>query len=153
MCWLDTAPCRAVSWRYPVHGFIVRVVLRIVAIVILFEVAATVLLLWRLLVLGGIISLGGGMFGVITISGWALTLVLGPFAAVQLWRLQESGRRASLILPMYALLYLCVSWLFFRQPGAHGSQVWLAVAANGLMCVLLLSPPARRICQRPAKFS
>jgi hypothetical protein len=35
--------------------------------------------------------------GLATLFGWAITLFAGPVAAVQLWRLKESGRRAALL--------------------------------------------------------
>jgi hypothetical protein len=101
--------------------------------------------MWHAGDLGKLMMSGG--FGQLTAVGWALTLALGPFAAVQLWRMRESGRRASLALASFALLYYVVAWSFFRQPGAEASKALIPVVENALFSALLLSSPTRRICQ------
>jgi hypothetical protein len=100
---------------------------------------------WRFGGFGALMATGA--FGLITVLGWTLTLAVGPVAAVRLWRLRESGRRTTLLLAVYTLLYYIVSGLFFRQPGAASPKLWLALGGNALLVLLLLSPSARRACK------
>jgi len=126
-----------------------RIILRIFAIVMWWEIIRTIVLIWRFSRLGGLGALMHGIFGAATILGWLLTLAIGPFASTQLWRLRESGRKASLLLAVYALLYYIAGGLFFRQPGAKLSPILVALAGNALFSALLLSSPARRVCLGP----
>ncbi|MGA3261680.1 MAG: hypothetical protein ABSE35_22595 [Bryobacteraceae bacterium] len=123
-----------------------RIILRIFAIVIWCEIIRTIVFIWRFSRLGGLAALMRGIFGATTIIGWLLILAVGPFAATQLWRLRESGRKASLLLAVYAFSYYLAGVLFFREPGAELSPILVAVAGNALFSALLLSPPARRAC-------
>ena len=123
-----------------------RIILRIFAIVMWWEIIRTIVLIWRFSRLGGLAALMRGIFGATTIIGWLLILAVGPFAATQLWRLRESGRKASLLLAVYAFSYYLAGVLFFREPGAELSPILVAVAGNALFSALLLSPPARRAC-------
>jgi len=126
-----------------------RTVLRFLAALIWWPIAGTVLLIWRLWHLGSLRALAGNsLFGVATVLGWVFTLALGPVAAIQLWRLQESGRRISLFLSLFALIYYVVSWVYFRDPNTDFFKGGLAVSGNAVFCAILLSPQARRICQR-----
>jgi hypothetical protein len=123
-----------------------RIILRIFAIVMWCEIIRTIVFIWRFSRLGGLAALMRGIFGATTIIGWLLILAVGPFAATQLWRLRESGRKASLLLAVYAFSYYLAGVLFFREPGAELSPILVAVAGNALFSALLLSPPARRAC-------
>jgi hypothetical protein len=99
---------------------------------------------------GGIGELGrSGAFGLTTILGWLLTLSVGPFAVVQLWRLRESGRRSSLLLSAWAFVYYAAGMLFFRGPGAETAKIAVPIVGNLLLSVLLVSSPVRRVCQNP----
>jgi hypothetical protein len=119
-----------------------------IAVLIGLETATTILLVWRMARLGGLGELARtGAFGLITMLGWVLTLVVGPFAAAQLWRLRESGRRASLFLASFALIYYAAGLLFFRGTGAETAQIAVPIVGNLLLSVLLVSSPARRVCQ------
>ncbi len=127
-----------------------RVVLRILAIAVGFGAGLTLLLVlrfWRLSGFGDLLATGA--FGSITVLGWVLNLIVGPFAAIQLWRLRDSGRRASLVLVGYSLLYYAVGWFFFRQPQTRSSEVWWPGVYNALLAALLFSRSARRACHRP----
>ena len=93
-----------------------RIILRIVAVAIWFAIISTLLLIWRFWRFGDLATLwASGIFGLITFLGWLLTLNVGPFAGIQLWRLRESGRKSSLFLAGCTLLYYLVTWLISRQ--------------------------------------
>jgi hypothetical protein len=108
------------------------------------QIINTILLIWRISRTGNLGAFMASVFGGITILGWLLTFVIGPFAATQLWRLRDSGRRTSLLLALFAFLYYIVAWLFFREPDAKLSTVLVPVVGNALFVALLLSPAARR---------
>jgi uncharacterized membrane protein YhaH (DUF805 family) len=125
-----------------------RIVLKFLAALIWWPIAGTVLLIWRFSHLGSLGTLAGnGVFGVATVLGWVFTLALGPVAAIQLWRLRESGRRLSLFLSLFALIYYVVSWMHFRNPNTDFSKAGLAVFGNAVFSAILFSPQARRVCR------
>lgn len=126
-----------------------RIVLRILAILMGWEIINTILLVHRIWRLGNLAELTSGLLGATAALGWVLTFVIGPFAAVQLWRLRPSGRKTSLLLAAFALLYYIGGWLFFRGPGAAFKSVIVPIIGNSLFLVLLLSPQARRLCREP----
>jgi hypothetical protein len=127
---------------------LMRIFLKVIAAVIGLEVANTILLIWRMARLGGLSTLiGTGTFGLATILGWFLTLAVGPFAVAQLWRLRESGRRASLLLAAFAFVYYVAGLLFFQEPGAKVAAIIVPIVGNLLLSVLLLSSPATRVCR------
>ena len=82
--------------------------------------------------------------GPLALGGMGLVVVLGGFAAVQLWRLRQSGR--------YATLALFGFWLtsLFVGAGLHGQSptTWdfERMSVMVLLAVLLLLPNARRAC-------
>jgi hypothetical protein len=83
--------------------------------------------------------LQSGLLGVLTLVGWAITLVIGPVAAIQLWRFRQSGRRAAIALFGYGLAYYVVGLLTLRAPDAsvwqisgHGSDVCAAASGSAL---------------------
>jgi hypothetical protein len=124
-----------------------RIILRILAIAVWFAIIGTLLLVWRIWRVGTLgVLMASGIFGLITVLGWIFTMVAGPFGAVQLWRLRESGRRTVLLLAGYAFLYYFVCLFFFRQSGAANSKIWLALGGNIVVVALLLSSPVRRAC-------
>lgn len=124
-----------------------RTLLRIFATLVWLAVASTLILIWQTWRLGDIGALARtGIFGAVTAFGWILTLILGPFAALQLWRLRESGQRASLFLASYTFLYYAGGWFFFEPAGGVTFQLGLTMLWNSLFCGVLLSSPVRRIC-------
>ena len=123
-----------------------RIILRVLAAIVWVATALMAFIIWYLWRLGHLALATTGFPGMIRMLEWALTLVLGPVAAMQLWRLQESGRRISLFLSVFAITDLVVSWLFFPRPGAIASGVLTGVAGNAIFSALLLSPQARRAC-------
>jgi hypothetical protein len=123
-----------------------RMALRILAVLIGFATAETIFLIWRLSAdLVGLTR--SGPLGLTTIAGWLLILVVGPFAVVQLWRLKESGRLASMLLSASALAYYAIGWLAFRGPVAEARKVAVPIVGNLLLMLFLLSPQVRRACQ------
>ena len=85
-----------------------RVILRILAIIIWVAVALMAIVAWGLWGLGHFGLVMAGFPRVIKTLEVVLTVVLGPIAAIQLWRLQESGRRISLFLSPFAITDLAV---------------------------------------------
>jgi hypothetical protein len=125
-----------------------RICLRVIAVLIGLEIVQTILLIWQMTRFGGLGELArAGAFGLITMLGWLLALVVGPFAVKQLWRLRESGRRASLLLALFALVYYAAGVLVFRGSGAETSKIAVPILGNTLLSVLLVSSPAKRICR------
>jgi hypothetical protein len=128
----------------------VRIFLRVIAIWISFTIVYSILLIWRMAFLGGIGELSrSGILGLATILGWLLTLSVGPFAVVQLWRLRESGRKSSLFLSAFAFAYYAAGLLFFRGPGAETANIAVPILGNLFLSLLLVSSPVRRVCHDP----
>ena len=76
-----------------------RLLIRIVAVLAAVSVLGTVWFVAAFAAAGGVRALpGSGLLGGLTIAGWAIALVLGPVATVQLWRFRQSGRRAGIVL-------------------------------------------------------
>ena len=125
-----------------------RLFLRVIAVLAALQIANTILLVWRMVRLEAVGVLARtGIFGLITMLGWLLTLAVGPFAVVQLWRLRESGRRSLLLLASFAFVYYAAGLVFFRGPGAQTARIAVPIVGNLLLSVLLVSSPARRVCQ------
>ena len=125
-----------------------RTCLRVIAVLIGLQIAHTILLVWQMARFGGLSELARtGAFGLATMLGWLLALVVGPFAVTQLWRLRESGRKASLFLALFAFVYYAAGMLFFRGPGTEIAKIAVPMLGNMLLAVLLFSSPARRACR------
>jgi hypothetical protein len=131
-----------------------RILFRIVAISIWLAILGTLQLIARFSHHNGFRELlATGTFGYVTILAWVLVIAVGPFAAIQLWRLRESGRKASLLLATSALLYYLVTGLLLRGPGPVSPKLWVAITGNATLVAILLSSPARRICQHQSVSS
>ena len=106
----------------------------------------TLALVWRFWHFGAMSTLAAsGVFGWSTILGWTLTLALGPFAAIQLWRLRSAGRLSALMIAGYCIYYYILGWIYYR-PRATGPTLFLRIASYGFTAVLLLLPSAREAC-------
>ena len=88
-----------------------------------------------------------GLLGIFTLIGWIATLVLGPFATVQLWRFHLSGLWAATALAGFAAVYYLLGVLLFRAPNAPLFPILLAGAVNLFFLGVLLSPRARATCR------
>lgn len=121
-----------------------RVIVRVLAVLAALSVVTTLWFVASFVRAGGLRALlMSGLLGVLTLVGWIITLVIGPVAAVQLWKLRESGRRAGLLLFGYGLMYYVLGLLALRAPEA---SVWQIVAATTMFAVpfvVLLLPRTR----------
>jgi O-antigen ligase len=117
------------------------------ALLIAAIVAVNVLLLTRV----SFAELGAlsrsGVPGVALILNWVVTLIAGPYAAVQLLRLRNSGRFAGAVVFAVTAVYHALSALLLRQPG----EVWLPTVLIALLvgapAALLLTRAAKRVCE------
>lgn len=125
-----------------------RILLRIIAIGIGIAVIWTLWTVWRFWHFDHFASpMTTKLFAILTLVGWGIDLIVGAFAAIQLWRLRESGRRSSLLLVGYGVFYYIASGLSVRQSGIASHLPWSTIASNAALALLLLSPLARRVCQ------
>jgi hypothetical protein len=123
-----------------------RLLIRFVAVLAAVDVLGTVWFVAVLAAAGGLRALlSAGLLGGLTIVGWAIALVAGPVAAVQLWRFRQSGRRAGIILFGYGLAYYLVGLLALRSPEASIRQLFAAAATFALPLVVLLLPRTRML--------
>lgn len=122
-----------------------RVLLRILAVLIGFSTFLQLMVIWRVWRFDGFGELlATGLFAWVTIFSWLLFLLLAPFAVVQLWRLRESGRKSTLFLAGFTVVYYVGGALFFRQAGVHVPQVLRPAIPGMVITVLLFSGPGRR---------
>lgn len=124
-----------------------RIALRIIAAFIAVAVAFT---LWFAIWFSSSgrmpLLLRGDMIGSLTILGWLLTLLVGPYAVVQLWRLRSRGRYAAATLVGFAVVYYVIGGIWLREPNAPATPIVAAGTVNLALLLVLLSGPARRAC-------
>jgi uncharacterized membrane protein YhaH (DUF805 family) len=131
----------------------IRFVLRGIAIGTALAVVLTVALAFEFVANGRIGALFSiGVFGVLTLTVWILTVLVGPFAVVQLWRLRPSGRRATALLTAFTTVYYASGLVFFRGPGTQVAVVVCMAVISAAASVFLLSGPARVQCGEAARF-
>ena len=124
----------------------VRLVVRLVAVLAALSVAGTLWFVAAIAAADGIgVLLSSGLLGVLTIIGWVLTLIVGPVAAVQLWRFRESGRLTGVIVFGYGLAYYVVGFFALRTPEASVGQIAGAAIMCAVPLIVLLSPRTRAI--------
>ena len=122
------------------------IVLRLLSVFIALNVALTiwaVVSLVRSEFLGTFLSSG---LGKLTLAGWVIVGVVGPFAAVQLWRLRESGRRAAIVCTAVGVLYYIVGSAMYRTPQASAAGLAFGILSAGVPLMILVSPRAKRAC-------
>ena len=128
-----------------------RVLIRIVAAFAAVSVLGTAWIVAAFAAAGGLRALpSSGLLGGLTIVGWVIALVVGPVAAVQLWRFRQSGRRAGIILFGFGLAYYLLGLLALRSPEASTGQIFAAATMYALPLLVLLLPRTR-IWFTPAK--
>lgn len=125
---------------------VVRMMMRMLALLVAASVVIVIVLLARSGVTRVRSLLQSGPLGIGTLVNWAVTLLVGPFASVQLLRLRNSGRiAAAFVFGTMTLYYLTAAFLF-RDPG----DAWLPIAFTALvtgMCMaMLLIPAAKEAC-------
>lgn len=113
--------------------------IRIIAMFAATSVLGTVWLIVTIARTGGLpVLVSTGLLGAVTLVGWAVTLVAGPIAAIQLWRFRESGRRVGIVLFGSGAAYYVVGYVAFRSPDTAGQQVFLAALMFSLPLGALL---------------
>jgi hypothetical protein len=124
-----------------------RIVLRLIAVVTLLSVIATLMLVLGFWQRGGILPLvRTGPFGLLTAIGWLITLVVGPPAVVLLWRRNDAGRRASIIFWGSICVYYLLCLAFFRTPHTLYGSMSLCILGSMVLLALLVSPQAQLAC-------
>jgi apolipoprotein N-acyltransferase len=127
---------------------VMPLVLRMIAATAAASLVLTIWLILQLVVPRGIQPLlDSGPLGALTLGGWAVTLLAGPVAAVQLWRLKESGRLAALAVFGFGLVYYIAGYFWLRSASASGRQILAAIVAHAIPVVILALPAARRHCR------
>jgi hypothetical protein len=124
----------------------VRIVLRLVSLFITLQVVQTIWAFVWLLQSGTLGAFAARGLGKLTLAGWLLLCVIGPMAAIQLWRLRESGRRAAIVFTAVGVVYYIVGGAMFRAPEAPLAGLAIGVLTAGVPLVILLSSPAKRAC-------
>ena len=128
-----------------------QVVVRIVAVLAGVSVVGTIGLIALFASRGNVLSLlSAGWLGALTFAGWVVTLIAGPIAAIQIWRLRESGRLAGLVLFGAGLAYYVVGGFLLRSAEASAVQIAAAASMYALPVAVLLSPQARALFTRSA---
>ena len=92
-----------------------------------------------------------GAIGSGTLCFWAVTLLIGPVAAVQLWRLRQVGLFASGLLGAFGLVDALVRLLFYRTPDTTIQALLLQVFLSSALLALVGSPAARKACAAPTR--
>lgn len=93
-----------------------------------------------------------GAIGSGTLCFWAVTLLIGPVAAVQLWRLRQVGLFATGLLGALGLVDALVRLLLYRTPDTTVEPLLLEVVLSSALLALVGSPAARRACVAPTKI-
>jgi hypothetical protein len=126
-----------------------RLLIRIVAVLAAVSVLGTVWIVAAFAATGGLRALvTSGLLGGLTIVGWVIALVVGPVAAVQLWRFRQSGRRAGIVLFGSGVAYYLVGLLASQSPDASTRQIVAAATMFALPLVVLLLPRTRMLFAR-----
>lgn len=124
----------------------VRVLVRMISLLAGLSVLLTIWFVAAFAAAGGLEPLlATGWIGSLTFGGWAITLVAGPLAAVQLWRFRESGRRAGIVLFGSGFMYYTAGLLGLRSPEASVWQIVGAAATFALPLIVLLLPHTRML--------
>jgi hypothetical protein len=83
--------------------------------------------------------LTAGALGWFTAFGWLVTLIAGPIAAIQLWRLRASGRLAGVALFGFGVAYYLLGSAALRAPEAPWQPIFAALLYFAVpLCVLVL---------------
>ena len=124
-----------------------KLLLRVISVLTVIAILWTLLFVIRFYLAGGIPVLMTDMrVALPTMFGWLMTLLLGPFAAVQLWRLRNSGRVATLLLVTYSILYYSYGLLLSRQLGSQITSLLSMIFVNLLILIILVLPATKKKC-------
>ena len=126
---------------------VIRLAMRMLALLIAATVVITLLLLAR----AGVARVGSlaqsGPAGVAMLVNWAVTLLVGPFAIVQLLRLKNSGRIAGAIVFGTMTLYYAATAAILGDPGDPWLSTAFVALVVGACTALLLTRAAREACE------
>ena len=121
-----------------------RLMIRLVAILAAVSVLGTIWFIAAFAAQGGLSALfASGLLGILTVVGWAVTLLMGPVTAIQLWRYRESGRRCGIVLFGYGLGYYLVGLVALRSREASVPQILFVTVTFALPLAVLLSRRVR----------
>lgn len=125
---------------------VVRMMMRMLALLIAACIVIVILLLVRSGVprIRSLIQSGPG--GISMLVNWGVTLLVGPFAFVQLVRLRNSGRIAGAIVFGVMTLYYLTSAFIFRDPGDPLLPIAFTALVTGACTAMLLIPAAKQAC-------
>lgn len=122
-----------------------RILIKAIAVLAAASVIGTILFVVQFVGVGGFRWLTTSIVGVATLAGWLVTLICGPIAAVQLWRLRSNGRTAGIVLFGYGLAYYVAGLLWLRAADAPVPQIVAAAVVFGTPLAILLLPRAGAI--------
>jgi hypothetical protein len=126
-----------------------RIVLRLIAGFTLLSLIGTFIFVLQFWLRGGILPLlQTGPFGFLTVLGWVITIVVGPPAILLLWRLNDGGRRASVLFWASIFLYYLLTLVFFRTPSTRYGTILWSIVGSIIAMALLVSRQARLACGR-----
>ncbi len=121
-----------------------RILIRLVAILAAAVAASSA---WELatFIYGGLFLglLQSGWGGWLLAIGWVIGLIVGPIAAVQLWRVRESGRVAGLALFGSGVILYLLGWLAAGPANSDLSRVLVQSIMTALPGLVLLLPGMR----------
>ncbi len=126
------------------------IVLRVLSAFIALNVALTIWAVVWLVRSGFLDAFVAGGLGRLTLAGWAVLCAIGPVAAVQLWRLRESGRRAAVAFAAVGVLYYVVGSALFRTPESSLAGLAFGILSAGVPLMILVSPRAKQACAAPS---
>ncbi|MBU0504552.1 MAG: hypothetical protein ABII18_05715 [bacterium] len=81
-----------------------------------------------------------------TFLGWGVIIIIGPYAAIQLWRLKNIGRILTMVLLGLPLLYYSYTLLFYSTKQTLIVNIVIAMLINLLALAVLMLPASKRIC-------
>lgn len=126
-----------------------KIVIRIISLIFSIAILWTLSTVLQFYSHGWIgILINKGLFGVMTVLGWILTLTVGPFVAVQLWRFKHNGRLFGIALFGYATIYYLAGIFLFRTAGSKISIIIVSLLLNASGILLLNSNSAKSICKK-----
>jgi hypothetical protein len=125
----------------------VRVVLRFIAATFLIIAVLSAKALFEVGIPQAIKMAGYMDLTSLQVIGWPIAALLGPIAAIQLWRLRPSGLLAAALLCAFGVLKYGLALYFrteFTAPPYVPSLIAFIWALAGL--VMLVIPKVRRLC-------
>lgn len=87
-------------------------------------------------------------FKLLTVAGWIIVIIIGPYASIQLWRLKKGGRNASFIILIYSIIYYILTLYYYPPPELQVIVIKLIIAVNFFSLLIILSPQTQRLINR-----